>query len=234
MSNNDFIDLSLMKNQNKLAVKISNFFTAEELLYINLSNLEKANRDINEIDYLYYHKKFDGTNNEIKLIDTLILDTYPALRYVTIRLYVKEFEQTDFRCKYNKNILKQLNLVFAKACNYKHWKSVEDNSIIRNHILTNFSKKITEYIDEEILEETKFVINYLISDGSIKNNNNFYYDFSINKIDFHVESNSLGIVKFGFKREKDFYYNIIQFQKTDTGISYIIFVLQQAEKLLKK
>lgn len=228
--NSDFIDLSLLKNQNDLAVKIANFFDKDEISCINLSNLEKAeNRDIEEIQYLYYNKKFEG-GKELKIIDTLIIDTFPAARYITIRLSYKEQEQIDYKCRYCKNILIQLNIVFAKAYNYLYWKSDDDNKILKPHILSNYSNKLAKSLSATTLEEAKFVINCLITDGSIKNNNNFSYDFSISGIDFHVESNSLGVVKFGFREAKAIYFNTINFAKTDTGISYIIYVLEEAEK----
>lgn len=227
---NEYLDLSLQKNQNELAVKISNFFDKDEALTIDLSNLEKANRSVDEIQYLYYTKKFPS-GKEVKIIDTLLLDRFPAIRYVTIRLSYKEQEQLDYNIKFNKNILKQLNIVFAKMCNYMYWASNGDNAIIRSHILENFSKHMQLDISSETLEEAKFVINCLISDGSIKSDNNFVYDFSISKIDFHVESNTLGIVKFGYKLTTGVIYNMINFVKTDTGISYILYVLEQAQKI---
>ena len=227
MSSSEYIDLSLIKNQNELAVKIANFFDKDELEYIDLSKLEKKNRDLDEIQYIYYIKEFENKKS-IKIIDTLILERYPAARYVTIRLAIGEMEQLDYKCRYSKNIINQLNTLFGRAYNYKFWKRKDDNHIIKSHIITEFSNEMKLLIPEEDLNEVKFVITYLVDDGSIKNNNNFEYDFSIGNFNFNLTSNSVGIIKFSYKNRKDVYWNKIYISKTDTGISNIDLIIQQA------
>jgi len=227
ISNKDYLDLSLIKNQNELAIKIANFFEKDELNCIDLSKLEKSNRDIDEIQYIYYTKEFDN-GKTMKIIDTLILDTFPAARYVTIRLTIGEKEQLDYKCKYSKNIIQQLNLLFAKVYNYKFWKQDKDDHIIKPHIIDEYSKTMKKNLTVEDLEEVRFVITYLINDGSIKNNNEFNYDFSIGNSEFIVESNSVGLVKFAYKNKKDANWKKIYFAKNDVGISYINLILQKA------
>ena len=89
MSNNNLIDLSLVKNQNELAIKIADFFTKDEFRIIDLSQLHRSgNRNINEIEYIYYYNRFDE-NKELKIIDMLLLDIYPATRYIIIRFILE-------------------------------------------------------------------------------------------------------------------------------------------------
>jgi hypothetical protein len=227
MGNLDYLDLSLIKNQNELAVKIANFFTKDELNYIDLSKLEKENRNLDQIQYIYYSKDFDNRKS-IKIIDTLILDSYPAARYVTIRLSIGEMEQLDYKCKYNKNIISLLNQLFARAYNYKFWKRSDDDHIIKPHITKEYSDKMKKELSVEELEEVRFIITYLIDDGSIKTDNEFAFDFVVGKFNFYIESNSVGIIKFNYKGKKDMYWNRIMFSKTDTGVANINLLIQQA------
>lgn len=220
-------DLSLVKNQNELAIKISKFFTKEELDSINLANITKKDRDIQEIQYIYCEKDFEN-GKSAKVIDTLILDRFPACRYVTIRLSIGEREVIEYKCKFNKNIIKQLHSLFSKIYNYKHW-GAEEGLIIKSHIMNNFVEKISSDIDNETLEEVIFVITYLINDGSIKNDNSFNYDFSINGNNFNIESTEYH-VSFSYKKEND-KFNKIYFDKTDTGISNINLIIRQAINL---
>jgi hypothetical protein len=226
----EFLDLSLIKNQNTLAIKIANFFDKEELDLIDLTKVNNENRDIDSIQYIYYNKEFKNKKS-IKIIDTMILDIFPACRYITIRLSNGDIEQFDYKCKYSKNIIKILNSLFAKVYNYKYWSGEFDKNIIRSHIVNNYSKKLSSDVDKETLEEARFVITYLINDGSIKNNNNFSYDFSINKKDFHIESNEYGQVQFSYRNNENEKFNRIYFDKTDTGISNINLIIEQALNL---
>lgn len=227
MVTSEYIDLSLIKNQNKLAVMISDFFTKEELESIDLSKIEKSNRDLDEIQFIYYNKQFEG-GKSIKIIDTLILDSYPAARYVTVRLEIGEMVQLDYKCKYCKNIINQLNVLFGKVYNYKYWKSEKDDHIVRSHIIYNYSKNMKRDLTEEELEEVKFIIVYLVNDGSIKNDNNFDYDFSIGNFNFNIKSNPVGIVRFSYKNKKDIKWNKIYVNKNDVGIASIELIIQQA------
>ena len=227
MGTSDYIDLSLIKNQNKLAIIISEFFDKDELDCIDLSKLEKCNRDINEIQYIYYYKEFED-GKSIKIIDTLIMDAFPVLRFVTIRLEYNKMMRFDYRCNYSKNIINQLNLLFARVYNYKCWKADGDDHIIKSHIIKSFSDKMKKDLSSDQLEEAEFVITYLISDGSIKNDNEFDYNFSIEEFDFNILSNSVGLIKFSYKSKINSYWNSIFFTKTDTGISNIALLIRQA------
>lgn len=223
----DYLDLSLIKNQNELAVKIANFFDKDELNLIDLSKLEKTNRDVNEIQFIYYNKSFEN-GKSIKIIDTLILDSYPAARYVTIRLSFGDIEQLDYKCKYSKNIIVLLNQLFARVYNYKFWKRKDDDHIIKPHIMKEYSNKMRADLSSEELEEIRFVYTCLIDDGDIKNHNEFNYDFSIGNYDFNILSNYVGIIQFSYKGKKDIYWNKIMFLKTDTGVANINLLIQQA------
>ena len=227
MVTSEYIDLSLIKNQNKLAVMISDFFTKEELESMDLSKIEKSNRDLDEIQFIYYNKQFEG-GKSIKIIDTLILDSYPAARYVTVRLEIGEMVQLDYKCKYCKNIINQLNVLFGKVYNYKYWRSEKDSQIIRSHIIRNYSESMKSDLTEEELEEVKFIIIYLVNDGSIKNDNNFDYDFSIGNFNFNIKSNPVGVIRFSYKDKKDIKWNKIYVNKNDVGIASIELIIQQA------
>ena len=94
--------------------------------------------------------------------------------------------------------------------------------------MSNYSSKMRKELSEEELEEIKFIITCLVNDGSIKNDNNFNYDFGIGKFSFNIESNSCGIIKFAYKNKKDIYWNKIFVNKNDVGIANINLLIQQA------
>ena len=224
----DLIDLSLVKNQNELALKIADFFTKDEFRVIDLTKLHKSNnRDIDTIEYIYYDKKIEETKKRLKIIDMLLLDVYPVSRYIIIRL-IDGPEQIDFKCKYTKNMVKLLNALFIRAYNYKCWRSEGDEKIIKSKIMKNYANKLKSDLRPDELEEVKFVINYLIDEGSIKKNNEFNYDFSIGLFEFNIESNDVGLIRFSYKAKKNIVYNSIYFTKTDTGLANINLIIEQA------
>lgn len=227
MSKINLIDLSLVKNQNELAIKIANFFTIDEFRIIDLTKLHKnGNRNIDEIEYIYYDRALTE-NKRLKIIDMLLLDVYPVSRYIIIRL-INGAEIIDFRCKYSKNMVKLLNALFIRAYNYKCWRSEDDNKIIKPKIMKNYANKLKSELTPEELEEVKFVINYLVDEGKVKNNNDFNYDFSIGKFEFNIESNDVGLIRFSYKGKKDPYFYSIYFTKTDTGLANINLIIEQA------
>ena len=227
MTNKDLIDLSLIKNQNELAIKIANFFTKEEFKYIDLTKLHKnSNRDIEVIEYIYYDKTLES-GKRLKLIDMLLLDVYPVSRYIIIRL-TDGGEQIDFKCKYSKNMVKLLNSLFTRAYNYKFWSSPEDENIIKSKIIKNYSLKLKSILTSEELEEVKFIINYLIDGKAIEKNKDFKYDFALDNYEFIIESNDAGLIRFSYKDKKELNYNSIYFTKVDTGLSNINLIIEQA------
>ena len=227
MSTINLIDLSLVKNQNELAIKIANFFTRDEFRIIDLTKLHKSeNRGIDEIEYLHYYKKLN-TDKELKIIDMLLLDAHPVSRYIIIRL-INGPEQLDFKCYYTKNMVKLLNALFIRAYNYKCWKSDGDEKIIKSKIINNFSNKLSSELTKEELEEIKFVITYLTDQGKIKNDTDFNYDFCIGKYEFNIESNDAGLIRFSYKEKVTLYFNSIYFTTTETGLANINLIIEQA------
>ena len=166
MNTNDYSDLSLIKNQNELVTRLSKILTIEEIKQINLSNL-KYNRPINDIQYTYYEKEFKESKKEFKIIDTLILDIYPPIRYISIKIFISNSLNIEFKYKYTKNFIKNIAMSIDKTYNYMIWKDKRDEKYYKGHIINNFSKFLSK-LNKETLEELKFIINYLTKDGSIK------------------------------------------------------------------
>ena len=227
MSTINLIDLSLVKNQNELAIKIANFFTRDEFKIIDLTKLHKSeNRGIDDIEYIHYYKKFNN-EKELKIIDMLLLDASPVSRYIIIRL-INGPEQLDFKCYYAKNMVKLLNALFTRAYDYKCWKSDGDEKIIRSKIIKNYSDKLGSDLSKEELEEVKFVLSYLTDQGKINNNTDFNYDFGIGKFEFNIESNDVGLIRFSYKEKVTPYFNSIYFTTTETGLANINLIIEQA------
>ena len=94
--------------------------------------------------------------------------------------------------------------------------------------MNNYANNLRSKLSEEELEEIKFILTYLINDGSIKNDNEFNYNFGIGKYEFITTSNSVGTITFSYKEKDAVRWNRIFFAKTDTGLSNIGLIIQKA------
>jgi len=218
---NNYINLSYIKDQNELAVNLSNLFSIDELINIKLEEINLKPRDINKIEEIYYEKEFTESKKVFKIIDIMILDNYPAKRYIVLRISIKNKVQIDFKCRYSKNIIKYIAQTLAKCYNYLLWKNDNDTKIIKSHIMTNISNTISKFnID---FNELKFILNYLFI--QYENNELLDYDFSISNYEFEVKSNKLNIVKFGFKIDDNWKYVFLQ--NNNITISNINFIIDE-------
>lgn len=221
MNDDNYINLSYIKDQNELAVNLSNLFSINELIYIKLDEVNIKPRDINKIQEIYYEKEFSESKKVFKIIDTMILDNYPAKRYIILRITISNKIQVDFKCKYSKNIIKYIAQTLAKCYNYLLWKNDNDIKIIKSHIMGNILDIVSKFdID---FGELKFILNYLFI--QYENDGLLDYNFSISNYDFEVKSNNLDIVRFGFKSNNEWKYVFLQ--NNNVSISNINFIIDE-------
>ena len=86
---NNYLDISLMKNQNAIAAKLAFSFSVEELESIDISAISfiESKRDISKPVNVIYSRKFDEVEDRsFEILDIFLLNTYPIVRYINIFL----------------------------------------------------------------------------------------------------------------------------------------------------
>ena len=145
------IDLSVVTYQNKIAVSLSTFFTAEELEQIDINVIkcicdQKAD---NPCGCMEYHKEFDdGKAFEIHcLIDTSVI---PNTHFTSIRIKNSNLFQSDFKCNPNTMNADYIDLIIKRAINYDKFKNQDDLFYNKHHVIENFSDGMLKNIGTNI------------------------------------------------------------------------------------
>lgn len=151
MTDTDKINLALTANQNKIAISLASFFTAEELEDIDVSAIQCPFDQIAEhpCGCMEYSKKFDG-DKEFQIhciIDTSII---PNVHFVSIRVKNSNLYQSDFKCNPNVHNMDYITMVIKRAINYRKFKSPEDIFYHKQNIIYNFSDKMLKDIGNNL------------------------------------------------------------------------------------
>lgn len=228
-----YLDMSLLKNQNCIAVKLSHFFTVEELEQIDFTGVDiaKSKRNLSKAITIAHEKEFKESHTSIALIDTLLIDVYPASRYLDLRIIKDNNFQMDFRCQYSKKITSYLNIIISKAINFSKYRNKQDVVFIKGHILDNFAAAITKVLTLNGLKEIRFVSEYINSDNSIFAEKDYKFEFIVEEITFCISANQ-DLIKFMFSTgtESDYIY----FIKNKIGITSISLIIEKAIKAKQK
>lgn len=216
-------DISLIKTQNRIAIELSNLLSVDFLEKIYDSDIEYSpKRDINNTNNLFYNIK---ENNIIfGLIDILNLEAFPPKNYINIKILKNKKSIYSINCKYNKKCISCIYSIISKALNYSNHKKSSDLIISRKNIYNNFSIKMKDNIDSDVLEELKFLIDYFNNDNSIYEEN-FYNEFGLSNYKFKFSSKNKTI-KFEFEFNKRRYYIFID--QNIIGISNLINMINKA------
>lgn len=229
MDKQNYLDISLLKNQNMIAVKLAENYSVEELEQINFSSivLFESKRDISKPINIIYESEF-AENRKIQLLDIFLLDAYPIIRFINLRILQSDYFQMDFKCKFNKKILNYLDIIVAKAVNFLKYKSKYDAKLIKNNIINNFASILANSMSLGGLEEIRFISEYVNADESILTQENFVFDFSIENVKFHVTAND-SLIRFSFiANDKEEY---IRVNRNKIGVSSISLIIEKAIKI---
>lgn len=231
MNKYNYLDISLLKNQNFLAVKLSEYLSLNELENINLSNVIVANskRDISKPNNIIYDLELESKS--VQILDIFLLDIYPIVRFIDIRILQGDYFQMDFKLKYSKKIILYLNIVLAKAKNYIRYKFTHENSLIKGSIIGNYSSILADSLSMNGLEELRFVSEYITTDENVFADPSYKFNFSIEKINFKLSAIS-NILKCEFI--KDNKSNIIYFVRDKIGLSQLGLIVEKAIKIKSK
>lgn len=222
----EYIELSLIKNQNNVAICLSEFFSIKELEKINLSNISynpRENKD--NIVNILYNKKFNETNHQIQILEILSNDQFPSKRYLDIRLLSGKRFQIDIKCKISRKIISYLNIIVAAALNYSNYKSEYDKVFIRKNIINNFSKEFSKDASLEALEEIKIILDYINNDG---HPDNYTYEFKIENIDMKIIFSEFGYIKLDYINTDTDIHKYIYCRENKTNMSNLSLIVEKA------
>ena len=229
---NNYLDISLMKNQNAIAAKLAFSFSVEELESIDISAISfiESKRDISKPVNVIYSRKFDEIEDRsFEILDIFLLNTYPIVRYINIRFTRGGYFQMDYKCKYTKKISTYLKYILARAINFRNYRSEHDFFIVKGNIYTNFARLVANTVSLNGLEELRFVCDYLSSKSPILTDKGYYYTCQIEGINFSINTTDC-LLKIGFvDKENKFHY--IYLYRTRIGLSSMSLIVEKAIKL---
>jgi hypothetical protein len=227
----DYISISSVKNQNKIALKLTEFFTIDELNYLDFSSLQYPvkNREINDIISIFYNATFKS-EKAIQLIDVLILDEFPIARYIDIRLMQGKKFQIDIKCKYTNKSIYYLSIILAKAVNFSNYKNNNDKTYRKNNIIDNYCNKVSKLVaNKKYLDDVEFILDYIVYDDSILLNDNFEYDFCVDNLQFYI-SIKLSCIKLNIQEINTKENYSIYILRNKIGLNDILLII---EKIIK-
>ena len=150
-TDNNRIDLSLLGNQNKIAVSLSSFFTYDELEMISLDDLKCPYDQVADhpCGCMEYSKSFDD-GKEFQLHCIIDVEKIPHIHFISIRIKNTNLYQSDFKCNPNPNNTEYLAYILKRAINYQKFKNPDDMFYNKHSIIRNFSNKMIQDIGNNL------------------------------------------------------------------------------------
>lgn len=225
MNKKNYLDISLLKNQNMVAVRFAELFSPEELETFDFYNEELNKRDISKPIHTIFSKTFE--DRSIEITDTILLQLYPVERLFSIKFSKGNYFQMEIKFNHTRKFMDYMEIIIAKAINFAKYKNKHDDFIVKKNIINNFAKLLCKETNLEILKELKYVSDYLSNCDDIITDSNFKLDFSIENIKFLISVTN-NLIKFSFKKNEEYHY--ITFIKNKIGVSSITLVIEKATK----
>ena len=228
-SDKKYIDISFAKTQNKVALRLADVFTIEELESIDLNDaIIPEKRDISGMLIPIYIKSFKygmKDNKVIIILDSIIEDTFPIQRFHSINVY-KGAYGVEIKCIHRENNLDYLAICIAIAINYLKYGKKDKRIISRNAINNSFSKKSLIISSQKTLKEVLFILEYLNVNNAFVVRNNYSYVFYIDNIQIKIDSYYTSCIKFSISDEKEESHIYIVKNKID--ISNLFMIIESA------
>lgn len=220
----DFLDISQLKNQVKLAVMITTVFTITDLIDLmdsleNINIYDLGNKDTDKVEILL--DKFYTNEKNVQLLDIFLMDK--NIRYIILRVKNKSYFQSDFKFRYCGNLKEYLYIIFAKAINFLNYKSYGDTSYIYNNIINNFAMELSKNNSIKVLEELRSAVNYISNE--IEEVKDDTFEFCIEEFKYRLIA-KLSIIKFEFESNNKIYYYYLK--RTEIGLSTLHLIIEIA------
>ena len=192
-----FMNLGLVKYQNRIAIIAGSHLTEEELEKIDLSKVVySVKRNISIPAEKIYSIAFDS-GIKIEILDIVHSNQYIMDRFTCIRTFNTEGSiQLDIKCKHNKNNIQYLEMVLAKAINFIKYRNQNEYRINHSNLINNFTNKLLSIINNESAMEINFLLNILLTNEEFINNNNFEYSYGIGDINMKIFVKNKNIIVF--------------------------------------
>lgn len=221
-----YIDLSLTKNQNSIALFISKIFDIKELeeLYClkDIVSYSSKKRDISKSCNVIFTKEFTN-DKKVKLNDMFLLDIYPVSRYINLKISSGSLYQIDLNFKYTKNIRQYIIITLSKAINFCLYDAT-NIKYNKNNIINNFSKYLSNDISKKGLQDLGFIVEF--NKDKIINFDNNILKFDIEDLNFSIITEP-GIIKFQYIKNNTIKYIILLKDKMK-NISHLSLIIQKA------
>ena len=226
----DYLHISLQKNQNEIAVHFANFFKIHELESMDLREITYPEKsDIEKSFTVFYDKIFPNSDRRIQLIDIILVKNGSADRYMDIRMFRGKAIQMDIKCKYDEEMMNHLLIIWAKAINFEKYKDAYDKNINQNHVLNNFAIRIVA-LDNSMhsVDDSKYIINYVTTNKEVLINDNFDKQFIVNNCIYAMQVYSKEILRISVSNAITKNIEYMYIRRDNIGLSNITIILEKA------
>lgn len=219
-SSTNYMDLSLVKNQNCVAILFSEILSLSLLESIDLNQTEFNNKQYTILE------KSDN-NCKLTIENRIYKETNkPIRKYFVILLDRSTIFHVELKCICRKRNFIYLNIITAKALNHLNWGDKYVRQIRDKFIMDAFAIEISNLFSKSQLEQFTDFITILSNDECILSNDEFSSEFNTDNIILSVTSFKSELLKFSiFYRDKLYY---IFFNRNKIGLSYICLEIEKA------
>lgn len=248
------IDLSVIRNQNMLGILLATYFSEDELIDFNFSDLyfkaqqesstEGTHAILNQLEIIHkadesetnfeeiYHLHFPSGIDfrAINIVDHSVL---PFNKFLDIRICKANLYQFDIKCRLDSKNPLYLSIIVAKALNHNNF-CLDKSSIFlisRKDSMEIFSRALAESTrgDVDCLIEAKDKLAKLDQDKLIDPNNITYiYDFECGDMSFIIDNTHLGVIRIAFSSWEETSSHYLFLQKNKVGCSALILIIDKA------
>lgn len=224
---NKYIDLSLVRNQNTVAVLFSEILSLSLLESIDLNRIKCNTRESllleksdSESKISVINKIGQDENNHLKHYFSLILDRTNIFH-------------VELNCVYRRKNIIYLDIITSKALNHCNWGDKYTRQIQNKYIMDKFALNLSNLLSLSILKDLINFINLISNDDKILSNEDYKLDFNAgNGALISIISFQSGLLKFSiFYSDKNYY---IFFSRTKIGLSYICLEIEKALMIKNK
>lgn len=137
-----YMDLSMPKTQNIIAMILYEYFTPEELETFDFSILSDPNK-IKKPHPINLFKEFK--HSSFYMVNKFDDAPFPGKHYLYIEVHKYDNLKTNICCTDNMYNFKYLSIIFAEAANFSRYRNMNDATYNRRSIINNMTDKLTNY-----------------------------------------------------------------------------------------
>lgn len=212
------IDLSLVKNQNYVAVIFAELLSLSLLESINLDTTEYDPRNSTVLE------KYDS---ETKLLIVNKFDNN-LKRYLFIFIDKSDSFHTEIKCVCRKKNMMFIDMIVYKAIDHLLWGNKYTRQIRNNYMMDNYAKNVYDLFTKDDIKELYKTINIISNDKTILLENKYNFKYTINDTNntlVSIISFNSGLLKFSIFQNDNEYY--IYFTRNRIGLTYLCLEIER-------